>query len=68
MAKQPKRLTRREKIELAKQQRVAEQAALKAEVADLKERVATLEAPAVVEVKPQGRPNRDFIGKKENTK
>ncbi|QXN71417.1 hypothetical protein RCHARTNEY_48 [Rhodobacter phage RcHartney] len=63
MAKQPKKLTRKDKIEIARKKREKE----RAQIADLQKRVEALEnpAPAVVEQKPQGRPQRDFIGKKE---
>jgi hypothetical protein len=76
--KQPKRLTRAEKIAAGKERKpfkpakVADGALqaqlLQAGLADLQARVEALEAPKVVEQKPQGRPQRDFIGKKESTK
>lgn len=62
--KQPKKLTRKDKIEIARKKREEE----RAQIADLQKRVEALEAPKVVEHKPQGRPQRDFIGKKESTK
>ncbi|AKU43066.1 hypothetical protein RCTITAN_50 [Rhodobacter phage RcTitan] len=75
--KQPKRLTRAEKIAAGKEKRAFKPAKpaegalqaelLKAGLADLTSRVEALEAPKVVEQKPQGRPQRDFIGKKEKT-
>lgn len=65
MAKRQKRLTRRQKIEASRQQRIEEQAALKQAVASLGDRVAALEAPNVEPAKPVGRPKRDFIGMKK---
>ena len=62
MAKQPKRPTRKQKIEAAKLAKIEETKALKKQVALLDDRVSKLENPQTV---AEGRPGRNFIGKKE---
>jgi len=65
MAKQARRLTRKDKIEIARRQRDEEREALKKTVASLEDRVAVLETPPVTFKQEVGRAKRDFIGKKE---
>lgn len=70
MAKQAKRVTRRDKMAAAKVAADAERKALTNAVAALGDRVAVVEAASGIirEEAPKGRPGRDFIGQKKDAK
>lgn len=60
MAKQQKRMTRRQKIEASRLTAIEEKKQLRSAVASLEKRVDRLEKPKIV---AEGRPVRNFIGK-----